>query len=82
MKKDNRTKILSVALKLLNEQDSQSVTTNHIAEAAGVSTGNLYYLFKNKEEMYARFAASDHNYRGRWQTASNSLKFHELMTDC
>jgi len=51
VKKSNRTKILSAALKLLNEQDSQSVTTNHIAEAAGVSTGNLYYHFKNKEEI-------------------------------
>jgi len=51
VKKDNRTKILSAALKLLNEQDSQSVTTNHIAEAAEVSTGNLYYHFKNKEEI-------------------------------
>ena len=51
MKKSNRTKILSAALKLLNEQDSQSVTTNHIAKAAGVSTGNLYYHFKNKEEI-------------------------------
>jgi len=51
VKKNNRIKILSAALKLLNEQNSQSVTTNHIAEAAGVSTGNLYYHFKNKEEI-------------------------------
>jgi AcrR family transcriptional regulator len=46
-----RGKILESALALFNERGSHSITTNHIAQASGVSPGNLYYHFKNKEEI-------------------------------
>jgi AcrR family transcriptional regulator len=56
--KDTKEKILAVALKLFNESDTQKATTNHIAKAAGISPGNLYYHFRNKEaiirELYRR----------------------------
>jgi AcrR family transcriptional regulator len=44
-------KIKANALALFNEQDTLSITTNHIAKEAGISPGNLYYHFKNKEEI-------------------------------
>ncbi|WP_457596492.1 TetR/AcrR family transcriptional regulator [Hydrogenimonas sp.] len=44
-----KERILEAALALFNEKETQSATTNHIAKAAGVSPGNLYYHFKNKE---------------------------------
>lgn len=47
----NRDKVLESARELFNQQGTQSVTTNHIAKAAGVSPGNLYYHFKNKEAI-------------------------------
>ncbi|MGA1933045.1 TetR/AcrR family transcriptional regulator [Arcobacter sp. YIC-464] len=48
---DAKTKIKQNALKLFNEIDSLSITTNHIAKEAGISPGNLYYHYKNKEEI-------------------------------
>lgn len=49
--------ILNVALKLFNEQGSHKVTTNHIAKAMGISTGNLYYYYKNKEHIIRELLA-------------------------
>ncbi|MDX1933243.1 MAG: TetR/AcrR family transcriptional regulator, partial [Capsulimonadales bacterium] len=46
-----RERIQDVALALFNASGTYSVTTNHIADAAQLSIGNLYYHFKNKEEI-------------------------------
>jgi len=47
----NRERVLESALTLFNDQGTGAVSTNHIAEAAGISPGNLYYHFRNKEEI-------------------------------
>ena len=46
-----REKILDIALTLFNNEGTAAVSTNHIAEAASISPGNLYYHFHNKEEI-------------------------------
>ncbi len=53
MKKESITKkkIKKQALILFNENDAFSITTNHIAIAAKISSGNLYYHYKNKEDI-------------------------------
>lgn len=45
------TRIVEGALDLLNGPDGASVTTNHIAAHLGMSPGNLYYHFRNREEI-------------------------------
>ncbi len=56
-KTPTRERILDSALDLFNERGSHQVTTNHIAEAMGISPGNLYYHFKNKAHIIRELLA-------------------------
>lgn len=47
----NRDKALSTALACFNDRGSHAVSTNYLAEEAGISVGNLYYHFRSKEEV-------------------------------
>ena len=62
---NNKDKIIQTAVRLFNNSDIKSVTTNHIAEQAGISPGNLYYHFRNKMEIisviFDRMAAEEFN---------------------
>ena len=44
-------RIVETAINIFNERGAVKTTTNHIAGAAGISPGNLYYHFRNKEEI-------------------------------
>ena len=43
--------ILDVTEQLIAAQGFESLTTNHIAEAAGVPVGSIYQYFANKQEV-------------------------------
>lgn len=57
-----RDRVLSSALELFNEGGTAAVSTNHVAAQAGISPGNLYYWFGDKDEiireLYAQFVAA------------------------
>jgi AcrR family transcriptional regulator len=48
---ETKDRIVAAAIKLFNQKGTKAVSTNHIAAAAGISPGNLYYHFRNKEEI-------------------------------
>jgi AcrR family transcriptional regulator len=57
-----RARILDSALALFNERGTAAVSTNHVAAAAGLSPGNLYYHYADKQEiiraLHDRYAAA------------------------
>lgn len=51
MTRDTKTEIVDTAIGLFNEFTVGSVSTNRIARELGISPGNLYYHFRDKESI-------------------------------
>ena len=53
--------IITAAARILEDQGEGALTTNRIAERAGVSIGSLYQYFTNKEEILVALARRAEN---------------------
>jgi len=63
--------ILEAATQLLEVQDPAQVSTNHIAERAGVSIGTLYQYFPNKTAIFV--AVTERDIQARFEVVAAAL---------
>jgi len=85
-----RDRILKKSLELFNEQGERLITTNHLAAALGMSPGNLYYHFPNKDaiifELFQQYAdqmqSTLHLPSDRPLTQADKVLLFEHILDC
>jgi len=80
-----REDILDTSLWLFNNRGAHATTTRHIASAMNISPGNLYYHFRNKEEIVRCLLErmiGDYNavYRWRPESEEEPLKLNEVIS--
>jgi AcrR family transcriptional regulator len=71
----NRDRILIESVGIFNRMGAGSTSTNHICAAIGISPGNLYFHFKNKEEIvFALFEQMCEETYALWKEALGKEK--------
>lgn len=61
MARDTCQRILSRSLAMSNAQGEPAVTINHIVDEFEISPGNLYYLFRNKDDIIEQLFVRTNN---------------------
>ncbi|MGL4577649.1 MAG: TetR/AcrR family transcriptional regulator [Shewanella sp.] len=75
-----RDKIIYASIELFNEHGERNITTNHIAAHLSMSPGNLYYHFRNKEDIIRSiFSLYEHNLESGFQPYQDKQVSVELL---
>ncbi|HEV7556627.1 MAG TPA: TetR/AcrR family transcriptional regulator [Kofleriaceae bacterium] len=75
-----RGEILKTALALFNARGTAAVSTNHIAAELGISVGNLYWHFADKDAIVrALFVEHAEKFDAMWNPARSSSDAAEVL---
>lgn len=79
MRKDIKLEIIKVSKKLFNERGYNEVSTQDIADALGISKGNLNYHFKRKEDIIEAVVEEMHSHYVKPESPSTLEELNELF---
>lgn len=74
--KQMNSDLLEAAARVLSKQGAEHFTTNHVAEAAGVSVGSLYQYYPNKASLL--LGLHEREAAATWQKLSLVLQRNDL----
>jgi AcrR family transcriptional regulator len=72
--RDKRQRLIAAARKIVHEQGVERTTLAHVASAADVPVGNIYYYFKTKDELLSAVLDA---YNDDYQTLDQMLARHQ-----
>lgn len=76
-----KERIVKEAIKLFNNLGVHSTTTNHIANELNMSPGNLYYHYRNKEEIIRDiYVEMIHYMDTAWISTNNENYIEEVIS--
>ena len=74
-----KDKIILTSIDLFNKSGVVAVTTNHIAKELNISPGNLYFHFRNKEEIIRHiYKMACQERTNLWRTTKGHAMMHPL----
>ena len=81
MQTNTRNKILETARVLFEQKGYNGVSIKTIADAVGISTGNLTYYFKQKEDLAEALVAQQHTMYRKLDVPDSLSKLHDYFLD-